>query len=450
MEDEAPQAAPLPGSWRSHAGCFLAAFFVLQVFPYPFSAIPWQWLGHEALPEGWRDAVTKAAAWVSGSIVQPCLEAQQSAVRWAAAGLFRVEAPLNRTGSGDAMWSFVKLACTAGAALVVALPLACVPWGRSWRWLEALLRAQARMVLALALLSYGAYKAIPSQMPLPDLDRLAQPFGEASPMGLLWTFLGANPAYERFSGLAEIAGGVLLLQRRTATLGALVGGGVMLNVVAFNFFYDVPVKLYSSWLLALAAWVAWPDAAMLARMLVLRGGGARLRFERLIPWGPGHWAAIAARYVVAASTLVTTLGVAGQYHESTLAGAAFSPRRGIWAVTRFELDGRPCDGLAGEPMCWRRMIVSYAGRLALERAGDPWERYGSGWDEEKRTLVLTHADDKASRAELRFEQPALDRLVLEGDFAGRAIRVELALEPPRRWLLLERGFQWITEFPFNR
>ncbi len=93
------------------------------------------------------------------------------------------------------------------------------------------------------MLSYGLIKVIPTQVPAPGPERWIEPLGEFSPMGLLWTFLGASSAYEIFCGLVETAGGVLLLFRRTAFLGALTSAAALSNVALLNFCYDVPVKI---------------------------------------------------------------------------------------------------------------------------------------------------------------------------------------------------------------
>jgi hypothetical protein len=65
-------------------------------------------------------------------------------------------------------------------------------------------------------------------------------------MGLAWTFLGFSKAYNYFMGIAEAGGGLLLLFRRTAIFGVLLSMIVTSNIVAINFCFDVPVKLYSS------------------------------------------------------------------------------------------------------------------------------------------------------------------------------------------------------------
>ena len=42
------------------------------------------------------------------------------------------------------------------------------------------------------MVSYGMVKAIPLQMPSPSLTRLLEPYGNFSPMGVLWASVGAS------------------------------------------------------------------------------------------------------------------------------------------------------------------------------------------------------------------------------------------------------------------
>ena len=72
------------------------------------------------------------------------------------------------------------------------------------------------------LLSYGTIKIIQTQFPFPSFDRLLERYGDSSPMGLLWTFMGYSRPYNFLAGACEASGGLLLFFRRTTTLGALV------------------------------------------------------------------------------------------------------------------------------------------------------------------------------------------------------------------------------------
>ena len=68
-------------------------------------------------------------------------------------------------------------------------------------------------------------------------------------MGLLLNFMGYSTAFNMFTGLAEAIAGFLLLFRKTVTFGSLMSMTVLSNIVAMNFCFDVPVKIYSANLL---------------------------------------------------------------------------------------------------------------------------------------------------------------------------------------------------------
>ena len=109
------------------------------------------------------------------------------------------------------------------------------------------------------MINYGLIKVFKTQFPFPSMDRLSQSYGESSPMGLLWTFMGYSTAYNIFTGLGEVVGGSLLLFKRTRLIGALIVIAVMSNVVVLNFAYDVPAKLFSIHLLLMATFIIVPD-----------------------------------------------------------------------------------------------------------------------------------------------------------------------------------------------
>jgi hypothetical protein len=107
---------------------------------------------------------------------------------------------------------------------------------------------------------YGLAKVIPLQMPFPYLTRLLEPYGNFSPMAVLWSSIGASTSYEIFAGCAETLGGILLLTPRTTTLGAMVCLADMIQVFMLNMTYDVPVKLFSFHLILFSLLLLAPDA----------------------------------------------------------------------------------------------------------------------------------------------------------------------------------------------
>src|SRR5262249_34295056 len=107
------------------------------------------------------------------------------------------------------------------------------------------------------------------QMPPGTLTKLVEPFGNFSPMGVLWFSIGASPAYEIFTGLAEVCAGTLLLVPRTAQLGAMMGLMDSIAIFTLNMTYDVPVKLFSFHLVLMSLVLLAPNARRLFDLFVL-------------------------------------------------------------------------------------------------------------------------------------------------------------------------------------
>jgi len=125
------------------------------------------------------------------------------------------------TGSGDTLLDYIEVLCQSAIAIAATVVWTAVDAKRAtydeWhQWL----RIYVRYALGAIMLSYGSAKTFfPGQFAHPTLDRLVEPFGHSSPMGLLWTFMGYSRAYTFFSGAVECAGGLLLFhseRRRSA------------------------------------------------------------------------------------------------------------------------------------------------------------------------------------------------------------------------------------------
>jgi uncharacterized membrane protein YphA (DoxX/SURF4 family) len=158
-------------------------------------------------------------------------------VLWTAAHVLGIQRELvyEGSGSGDKTFDWVLALCVLILAALAAgawsvLDRKRESYGASYRWFRLFLR----FALASQLLMYGMDKAIPLQMPFPYLTRLIEPYGNFSPMGNLWSFIGASPSYEICVGCAEILGGILLIFPRTAMLGALVAFPDMTQVFLLN------------------------------------------------------------------------------------------------------------------------------------------------------------------------------------------------------------------------
>ena len=360
--------------------------------------------------------------------------------------VFHKEVATAFNGSGDRTFDYLLVACLLLIALVITIIWTILDRKRlSYPTLNRWLNIYVRFCLGTAMIGYGAFKVIMSQFGPPTLDRLMQPFGDSSPMGLLWTFMGASEPYTMFVGAAEMIGGILLFPRKTSTLGALISIGVMSNVVALNFSYDVPVKLYSSHLLAMAVFLVLPDARRLANFFVLNRPAECVRVQPLFRrplWQRGA-VVLGSLFLIA----VTGTSLYQSYDQRRSFIAQRSPLYGVWEVEEFTFQ-QPTPSALNQG--WRRVIFDSPRRIAVQTAADPHQRFMSQLDEEKRTLTLSKREDPNWKTVLTYEQVSPDIITLHGALDGSEMTARLRRSEDRKFLLTNRGFHWINEFPFNR
>lgn len=123
--------------------------------------------------------------------------------------------------------------------------------------------------LALLMLKYGFDKVLKIQFYLPEPNLLYTPLGQIDKDMLYWSTIGSSHSYNVFLGLCEIIPALLLLHKKTRTLGALVLFGVLFHVVMINMSYDISVKLFSSFLLLISFLILTPSLNVIFQFLVM-------------------------------------------------------------------------------------------------------------------------------------------------------------------------------------
>jgi hypothetical protein len=265
-------------------------------------------------------------------------------------------------------------------------------------------------------------------------------------MGLLWTFMGASVPYTIFTGLGELTGGLLLTNRRTSLLGALITIGVMTHVVMLNFAYDVPVKAYASFLLFTAMVIAAPDARTLLRFFVLDRPSEPLFADRRLRLG-----ARGGVVLITATIIGLPAKSAWKQRQGLLeARLAVSPLSGMWNVDDLTVDGVAHPPLTTDLPRWRRMVVAGKGWAAIQTMDDSRTRFLLTLDEKKRSVILKKRLEPNFLATFSYARPDAKTLVLDGVFEGKKMVATLHKAPDRTFLLTSRGFHWINEVPFNR
>jgi len=404
---------------------FAFSYLVLYNLPFPLHRIPW-----------------------AGPIItQPYKDLWNWLVPWAGKHLLGINIKVRTVGSGDTTYNYVQLLCFLIIAAVTTAVWTVLDRKRpEYTRLDAGLRVYIRFALAAAMLLYGAYKVIPSQFAKPFPSELVEPIGEASPMGLLWIFMGASSGYTIFAGAAEMIGGLLLAFRRTALLGALVSTGVMFHVVALNLSYDVTVKLYSLHLLAMGVFLTLPHLRRLLDLFVLNRPVEAVAFHP--PRARFRRTALVVQVMLVAA--YSGYQLYQSYDASKNQWGNLSTRPpfyGIWTVEELEVDGVARPPLLTDATRWRRVLFEYPEYISVKLMDGSRSDYGLILG--KRRLTLTNSDKKTWRPSFAYKETQPGLLALDGTMDGRKTRLTLRREDERSYRLISRGFHWINETPFD-
>jgi hypothetical protein len=386
--------------------------------------------------------------------------AQQPLVVWFGKAVFGLEITVFPNGSGDTTFNWVQLVVHLEVATAAAALWSVLDRRRpSYPWLADALWIGMRFVLAGAMFSYGINKVFGLQFPEPGMQRLLQDYGDSSPMGLMWTFMGASQPYTMFAGWMETIGGLLLCFRRTQLAGALWTAGVMANVFVLNMCYDIPVKIYSFHLLAMALVIAAPDAPRLVRVFLLNRPAPRADLRG--PW-TNRVLRRTAFGIKLAWVLLTVPLMFWQMSEMRYTYGDLAPRGeldGTWEVAEFRRDGVELPPLETDGVRWRyltlvdrpdwkQVVVTH-----MRGVNERWRAVIEDGSIELREMTVAAGADP-STAKLvgtLAVTPDGDRAMLvKGEVEGVPIEARCERREPADFTLMSRGFHWISEYPFNR
>lgn len=431
---------------------FVLFYWLCFIFPFPFDLVglPFQLIQPKDQP-AWMKTPSeyygKAYTWM--------YKTKNEACQWAGEKVFDKKVIIQMTGSGDTMRSYVGCFCAAviaaGLALlwsfiIIIFKAADLKWNGD-AWLHSLVRVFVRFFLMQMLFGYGFAKVFPLQFAPPSSFRLAQQLGDMSPMGLLWTFMGYSTPYQMFTGAVEVLGGLLLFSRRTTFLGSLVTIGAMTQIFALNMCFDVPVKLYSFHYLIMAIFLAAPDLPRLFNVLILNRAVEAKTFPMLL----GNKSC--ERFGLLFRTLIVATMLYGQIHSgykrwSEIYAGPPAPVQGRWEKVTLQIDGKDAD--PEDVLNWTSLDFSNKSMIRFTSPKPPMMVYKVTWKADEKKLTLSKFTNLLYEANFTYNLPASDKLELTGTMDGKAIKATFKPMPEKKYELMNRGFNWIQEMPYNR
>ena len=373
-------------------------------------------------------------------------------VIWVGNHLLGVKPTVHPTGSGDTLFDWTLAFTTLLLAVTATVVWSVVArrttsYPRLLKWF----RLFVRVALGTTMFSYGFAKVFPLQMPTVFLSRLLEPYGDFSPMGVIWYSIGAAPGYERFIGSAEVLGGVLLLLPGVTLIGALVTLAVTFGVFMVNMTYDVPVKLFAFHLVLMSIFLIAPDARRLINWFVLNRPVMPAPAPRYGPSSLSNRIWICAQLAFTAGALAFQIEGGARGWMRYGGGAPKSPLYGIWDVDSMSINGELRPPLTSDTLRYSHAVFqALDGAISFQKMDQKFDRFGGTIDTVKHTLALKKFTDSTWKPVLSYERPSPTRLAFEGDIDGKRVRMAMTQHDLNKFFLISRGFHWVQEFPVNR
>lgn len=409
---------------------FTFIYFLLYSLPFPLQQIPYVGYVTQYYYLFWRTVVP----WVGYKILR-----------------IGYEIPMAMSGSGDKTYDWVQAFCFLTLAIIVTAIWSLLDrkrpnYEKPHQWFTLYMR----FVLAGWMIVYGAMKAIPVQMSPPRLTKMLGQYGDFSPMGILWSFMGSSPAYTSITGSIELLGGILLIFPRTALLGAVVSFAAMTQVFILNMCYDVPVKLFSFNLVMMSLFLLAPHLGRITKVLLLNRSTEPAPIRR---WAERKWlnrSVLIAQIVFGLYLVGSSLNSYYQAYYTYGAATPKPPLYGIWTVEDFTINGEVKLPLITDETRWHRIIIQNQNGLTIQPMRGSNQMYRTQLDMENKTLSLGKGNDQEWKADFTFDEFEPGQMKLAGVIDGNRIEARLVRFDETQFLLNSRRFRWIQEQPFNR
>lgn len=433
MTDTLPDG-PVWATWRKIAFRFAFIYLLLYTTPWNLaSAIPGVTSVTQYYDMGWD--------WL---------------VRFANTHWFNVAeelVPFN--GSGDTSFGYAQLWLTLIIAVVgTAIWTVADNKRKNYEVLDYWTRVCTRYYIAYFCLLYGIIKLFATQMLFPNLSQLATPLGDFLPMRFSWVFIGYSTPYQVFSGAMETMAGLLLINRKTVTLGLIMATGVFIHVFVLNLSYDIPVKLFSGHLLLFCIYLLSYEMNRLINFFVLNRVSEPNTFfnvEFRNKWL--RYGRIVAKLAFVVIAVGMQINSSYGYYKQIHGAADVKPiKSGMYDVDLFVRNNTDTvPALVSDTTRWKNVVFDKGGQGSID-AVEPlfYKRYSRHYfnyktDSAKNLVNFVKFRDTVPLISMKYEFPDDQTILLRTKHNGDSLFMRLK-RSKHHFQLTEKQFHWLSEY----
>ena len=290
----------------------------------------------------------------------------------------------------DSYWTYSKLLAFAVIAVAGAGIWTFADKGRKTARLFIYVYAFSRYYLAVGMLLYSMWKLFETQFYL-ELKNFLLPVYHIGPRELFWTFMASAKSYSFFGGIVEAISVIFLLFRKTATLGALMAMGVLVNILVLDAAYDTPVKVIVFHLLLFNLVVLWPDALKLYRFFLMNKTETLSAVPSVLLGSRHQTLGYLAKAAFMALVIIPMVK-ADRKDYNKLNHPYYEKLVGIYEIDPADVSGEVKNAALKSPKDWKKFTVEQGNTSHVLLANDSIQTYTLSADLSAGSIQVNSAD----------------------------------------------------------
>jgi len=364
-------------------------------------------------------------------------------VNWLSGALFHLPNTLSNSvhTSTDTTFNYLVVLFTIVFAIIgSAIWLFADRESSNYNKLNEILFVILRYYLGITWIAYATLKIIHLQFPELTPVTLLHSYGESSPRELAWNFMGYSTGFNYFVGISEYIIGILLFFRRTYTLGNLIAIGALINILAFNFYFDDNVKLLSIMLMVMSLFLLSKDIRPLTYVL-FRGKTASIETSGFYSFDTKKRNLFNVLKCILILIVIFFDLHTFSARAKQLGYIGKKPSLyGVYDVKAFIIN----KDTITDTIRWNKLVVSLPGKAAVVRMNNAMRYFVINTDTTKKTILLTAKYDTVNKYVFNYDLKD-SVLSLHGKHLNDSLQIKLKQVNLDSLPLLKHKFHWVIE-----
>ena len=326
------------------------------------------------------------------------------------------------TGIGDTSWFFMASFSYLGLSILATVIWTFLDKRCNHNNLLFYLYTYSRYYLSFALLVYGLSKLYNTQFPEVPPDYLMHPLRNIDSHSLLWAFMAASKSYNVFGGILETTVAILLLFRRTATLGALVALFTLLNILLLNIGYDTLVKAFVAHLILISFFILSPVINKLFNFFLTSRSTTLTTVSIKNSLDKNKLLRFGLKFIIISFFAFKLISFQTNQAKN-LSKSYLNGLDGFYETTEFYKNGQTLQPLTTDTVRWRRLAINRWGYVSVQLMNDSIIQYSSLGDTAAKFIELSLWNDSTFKSRLHYSSLNPTDYLFEGQYKNDSIKI---------------------------